>query len=286
MTGIDAQPTVDLVVATVGRRIELERFLESVAGQSYRNVRVIVVDQNQDDRLDPVLERFEGTLSILRLRSGRGLSKARNVGLKHISGAIVAFPDDDCWYSADLLEKVVQMLAAHPDLAGMTVRALDARGRPSSMLWDRSAGPIGRYNIWRRAISFGIFLRSSAVEAVGGFAEDLGQGAGTRWGSGEESDYLLRILETGSWVQYEPSLHVGHESPTPTLTAVDRRKAYEYGLGHGRVLKLHRYPIWFVAFRVVQLFAGSVAFLLTAKLARARFYFAMAVGRAAGWMSS
>ena len=67
-----AQPAVDLVVATVSRRLELERFLESVASQSYRNVRVIVVDQNDDDRLDPVLERLQGNLSILRLRSARG----------------------------------------------------------------------------------------------------------------------------------------------------------------------------------------------------------------------
>jgi glycosyltransferase involved in cell wall biosynthesis len=232
-----------------------------------------------------VLERYEGSLPVLRLHSKRGLSKARNVGLEKIAGDIVAFPDDDCWYPPDLLEDVVQMLVAHPEWAGLSVRALGSRGRSSSMLWDRSAGPIGRYSIWRRAISFGIFLRSSAVEAAGRFDEDLGQGAGTRWGSGEESDFLLRVLDAGRCVEYEPSLHVCHESPVPA-TGDDSRKAYEYGLGHGRVLRMHRYPLWFVAFRVAQLVVGSVVFLMRGRFAQARFYLQMARGRAEGWRSA
>ena len=144
-------------------------------------------------------------------------------------------------------------------------------------------GPIGRYSIWRRAISFGIFLRSSAVEAAGGFAEDLGQGSGTPWGSSEESDFLLRILDSGLRVQYEPSLHVVHESPMPGLTDADRRKGYEYGLGHGHVLRLHGYPAWFAAYRVVQLLGASALFALKTRLGLAQFYFAMASGRATGW---
>src|SRR5262249_38059519 len=141
--------------------------------------------------------------------------------------------------------------------AGLSVRAVDARGRPSSMQWDRSAGPIGRYSIWRRAISFGIFLRSSAVEAAGEFAEELGQGSGTPWGSGEESDFLLRVLDAGLRVEYEPELFVGHESPAPTTSECDRRRGYEYGLGHGHVLRIHGYPAWFAAYRIVQLFGAS-----------------------------
>jgi glycosyltransferase involved in cell wall biosynthesis len=284
MTIEPAPLAVDLIVATVERRLELERFLDSMASQSYRNVRVIVVDQNEDDRLDPLLERFEGRLSILRLRSRRGLSRARNLGLAQIAGDVVAFPDDDCWYPPHLLEDVVQVLATHPDWAGLTVRAVDGRGRSSSMLWDRSAGPVGRFNVWRRAISFGIFLRSSAVEAAGRFEEDLGQGSGTRRGSGEESDYLLRVIESGLRVHYEPSLHVCHESPSPTLTRIDRRKAFRYGFGQGYVLRVHRYPPWFVIFRVVQLLAVSALFLLKARPGSAQFYLAMALGRATGWL--
>ena len=47
-------------------------------------------------------------------------------------------------------------------------------------------------------ISFTIFLRRRVVERVGEFDETLGVGAGTPYGSCEESDYLIRAVK--SWV--------------------------------------------------------------------------------------
>jgi glycosyltransferase involved in cell wall biosynthesis len=278
--------SIDLVVATVGDAPGLECFLQSVAAQSYRDVRAIVVDQNDDDRLGPLLAKAGETLPIVHVRSAPGLSRARNAGLAHVSGDLVAFPDDDCWYPDGLLEGVVAALTRHPEWAGLSVCVRDSRGELSSMLWDRSAGPIGRYSIWRRAISIGLFLRPAATAAAAGFREDLGQGSGTRWGSGEESDYVLRVLERGLRLQYEPSLHVHHESPAPAFSRAESRKAHAYGMGHGRVLRLHHYPAWFVAFRVAQLSFGSLVFLLTGRLAKARYYFAMARGRAQGWLQA
>ena len=281
-----ASPEIDLVVATVERSDVLERLLESLVAQSYRQLRIVLVDQNPDDRLAPVLSSFESRLSIVRLESARGLSCARNQALPILTGDIVAFPDDDCWYPECLLPEVAGLLASHPDWDGVSVQARDARGRRSSMLWDTNPGPIDRYNVWRRAISVGLFLRRSTVAAVGDFAEDLGLGAGTPWGSGEESDFLLRAIEAGFTIQYEPSLFVHHEWPPVEGGEAERRAAYGRGLGHGEVLRRHRYPLWFAVYRVLQLVAGSTAFLLRGRLAEARYYFAMSRGRARGWLGS
>jgi glycosyltransferase involved in cell wall biosynthesis len=266
----DAEPVVDLIVATVGRTAELVRLLDSLEAQSYERFRVIVVDQNDDDRLEGIVAPYA----------------SRNVGLRHIQGDFVAFPDDDCWYPSDLLENVVAGLMARPEWSAMCVSARDASGHRSSMLWDRAPGAIDRFNIWRRAISFTIFLRSSVTYTVGSFAEDLGVGSGTEWQAGEESDYLLRALAAGFEVYYDPSLFVCHESPSPALSREASRRAFLNGVGHGRVLRRHGYPLWFMVARVAQLVAGSVVLLITARPAKARFYFAMAVGRARGWLTS
>jgi glycosyltransferase involved in cell wall biosynthesis len=281
---VQASPQVDLVVATVGRSEELGRLLESLVAQSYPQLRVVLVDQNPDDRLAPMLSSFESRLSILRLESPPGLSRARNQALRALTGDIVAFPDDDCWYPPSLLDEVVEVLVAHPDWGGLSVQARDSGGKRSTMLWDTSPGPIDRYNVWRRAISVGFFLRRSTVTTVGTFAEDLGLGAGTRWGSGEESDYLLRALEAGFTIQYEPSLFVCHEWTRMKGGEAERQAAYERGLGHGEVLRRHRYPLWFAAFRVLQLVAGSALLLVKGQVADARYYFAMSRGRASGWL--
>jgi glycosyltransferase involved in cell wall biosynthesis len=69
-------PSFDLVVATVDRVGELERLLASLEAQTYRAFRVLLVDQNGDDRIQPILG--ERDLEVVRLRADRGLSHARN----------------------------------------------------------------------------------------------------------------------------------------------------------------------------------------------------------------
>src|SRR5688500_15490805 len=69
-------PSFDLVVATIGRVSELERLLESLAAQTHRSFRILVVDQNPDARLAPVLERAS-ELEVVLLTAPPGLSHAR-----------------------------------------------------------------------------------------------------------------------------------------------------------------------------------------------------------------
>ena len=83
-----------------------------------------MVDQNKDGRLSPILEQYEKKFSIVRCTSKPGLSHARNVGLKCIAGDVVAFPDDECWYPPELLERVAAFLDAHPNVDGVMGRAL------------------------------------------------------------------------------------------------------------------------------------------------------------------
>src|SRR5574340_342784 len=95
--------TFSLVLATVGRTAELERFLDALERQTCPDFELLVIDQNPDDRLRPILNRHRGRFEIKHTRSATGLSRARNVGLRLARGEIVAFPDDDCWYPTTLL---------------------------------------------------------------------------------------------------------------------------------------------------------------------------------------
>ena len=278
-------PLIDLVLPTVERTTELERFLESLARQSFRRFRLIVVDQNRDDRLLSMLTRYEETLPVVRLTSLPGASRARNAGLRSVQGDLVGFPDDDCWYPPDLLEKVVDVLNRRPELDGVGGRTVDDAGRPSFVLWAKADKPaaITHANVWRTAVAVTIFLRRNVVDSLDGFDETLGVGSGTAWGSGEETDYVLRALASGSRLEYDPSIVVYHESPDPPFSRSAAMRAYSYGMGNGRVLRKHGYTSWFLSYRVLQLVAGTAVFLGRARFGHARFYWAMARGRAVGW---
>jgi len=274
-----------LIMATVGRTDEVKRFLEHLDRQTYRDFELIVVDQNPDDRLAPILEAYKNRFPISHLRSERGLSRARNVGLKHISGDIVAFPDDDCWYPPDLLERVVRFFEERPDLDGLTGRAVCEQGTNALLNFPTRQALINRFNILKRSVSFSIFLRAEVVNEIGKFDEFLGVGAGTPWGAGEEVDYLLRAIEAGFKVYYDPSITVFHPQRIATYDERVISRVRSYARGGGRVLRKHHYPLWFVLYLWLRSAGGICLSLLTLRIGKARYHFSNLLGSIEGWMA-
>jgi glycosyltransferase involved in cell wall biosynthesis len=225
--------TFDLVVATVGRVDELARFLDSLERQTHRDFRVLVVDQNDDDRVTPLLG--EGTV---RLRSPLGLSRARNTALPRLEADVVAFPDDDCIYPDDLLARVATRIERLDGVVGR------------EPWWTASAAVLTRDNLWNRAISFTIFLRRTVVERVGAFDERLGLPSS----SGEEIDYLIRALDAEARIEYDPSLVVEHPRKDVDLALVGARD----GESIGYILRKHGYPKRVVARMLVRPAGGAL----------------------------
>ena len=86
-----------LIVATLGRSREIGELLESLLAQGRDDLEVIIVDQNADDRVAPILAPYASRLRLTHLRSSiRNANHARNLGLRAAQGEIVTFPDDDC----------------------------------------------------------------------------------------------------------------------------------------------------------------------------------------------
>jgi glycosyltransferase involved in cell wall biosynthesis len=246
---------------------------------------VIVVDQNDDGRALPLLERWSRHLSLQRVECEAGLSRARNAGLREATGDVVTFADDDCWYPVDLLQDVGHALTSNPRWDGVTGRVVDQDGAPSAARWSRYAGDIARANVWTRGTSISMFLRRRVVDAVGDFDETLGLGSGTPWGSGEETDYLLRAIAAGFVIRYEPSLTVFHPPTRTEFTPETIASGTRYGAGMGRVIRKHRYPWWFAGYHVGRAVGGAALAIARARIAEARFHLGVARGRARGWLA-
>src|ERR1700757_3730159 len=107
--------TIDLVVGSIGRFDLLRRLAASLVSQSHRNFSLIVIEQVDPAGAETLLAHFPTVRSEV-LTSDRGLSRARNRGLRECSGDIVGFPDDDCWYEVDTLAKVAERFAEEPPL--------------------------------------------------------------------------------------------------------------------------------------------------------------------------
>ncbi len=246
---------------------------------------MVVVDQNPDDRLAPLVNAYRDLYPILHLRTKRvGASAARNEGLRHSFSGVVAFPDDDCRYPPDLLEKVARFFDRHPEIDGLTGRLVDGQGQSSILDFDLDPGPLDAINIWTRSIEATMFLRGKSARRFR-FDETLGRGSGTAWESGEGTDYLLQLLSEGASLYYDSSLSVIHPQSVPPYDAKAMRRAYEYGCGKGRVLSKHEYPLCARAGTLVQPLKRAMVCAASLRTAQAYYHWNVFRGRSRGLVS-
>lgn len=272
-----------LVMPTLNRTTEVERCLQSLARQTHKDFELVIVDQNKDGRLLDMIERYGKFYPIKRVESTTGASHARNVGNEHITdGAVVTWPDDDCWYPDNLLEHVNAVLEKDASLDGITGRFVDGDGREEGRWLPRSQ-LLNRYNVWRGAIEFSMFLRRPLIDRVGGFDEVLGVGANTVWGAGEGTDYLLRSINGGARILYDRDLVLHHPVKTITFDETARRRQRLYEGGFGRVIRRGGFPFWYFPAVCLRTLAGVTVALLRGRPMQARFKFQSLVSRIRGW---
>jgi len=272
-----------LIVATLGRSSEIGALLESLLAQGRDDLEVIIVDQNADDRVAPVLQPYAARLPITHLRSAiRNANHARNLGLRQARGEIVTFPDDDCLYPPGVLTRVDGGFHAAPSLGVLTGPAASPEGRLGSGRWREESGAIDLGNVWTSVIEFNLFLPRQLMLALGGFDERLGPG--TRWGSAEGNDLVCRAMARGAVAQYDSALRIIH--PDKRLTEVAVSRAASYGRGLGFVLRRHGVPlsVWF-AF-LVRPIGGALISLLRLRFHNAAYYAMSFWGRLIGGLAS
>ena len=275
---------LSLLCCTVGRTDKLGRLLDSLALQTFRDFELVIVDQNEPGVLDPVLAPFADRLDIRHVRSARGLSRARNVGLAHCRAPLVAFPDDDCWYPAALAERVAALFDANPQAGVFTGRTVDASGVDSLGLFLAADAEITKSNVWLSGNSNSLFVRTDIARRIGGFDESLGVGAASAFKSGEETDFLLRALATGAHGFYRRDLLVHHDQ-APVGGAGGVARAQDYARGFGRVLRLHDYGAPYAAMRVARSSARALLALAAGDMATARYKALWALGTFKGFIA-
>ena len=128
---------ISLVIATMGRVRELRDLFDSILAQERADLDVILVDQNTDDRLVPIVAEYGGRLPLRHIRTPRPhANAARNLGLRAAIGDIVAFPDDDCTLPPGCLARVAAAFR-DPALQVLSGPAASPEGGLGSGRWPR-----------------------------------------------------------------------------------------------------------------------------------------------------
>lgn len=236
-------PAVAVVVSTIGRAQAFRRLVTSIEESSALDrVQLVLVDQSADQRCAAVLAERPSAPSSLAITSAQGASVGRNAGLRHVTAPVTAFPDDDAWYPPDTLARAIEAFAADPELMALCGRQVTAAGTASMLRWKFRPGAVTPYNFLRTSIMSTMFFRTSWLLTHEQFDEGMGVGSAGWYGAGEESDLLLRVIEEGHRVPYDPSLLVYQDEPREQPDEQFVAKMLSYGCGQGHLWRKRRLP--------------------------------------------
>lgn len=115
-------PKVSIVIPFYTKEwFNLDITLESIFNQTYKNIEIIIVDDNSPISTDYCIKKYinEPKIKIIKNSSNVGGGIARNVGINNSSGEYIAFMDhDDKWYDSKIekqLDKYLEEIQKKPD---------------------------------------------------------------------------------------------------------------------------------------------------------------------------
>jgi glycosyltransferase involved in cell wall biosynthesis len=127
-----AIPCVSVIVLTCDRPNMLRRALESLLGQTYPNVEVIVVDNGSGANTRVLVESQASPVIYLRAGSGANVASARNAGFQASSGIYVCFLDDDDYFLPHKIQRQAELLGSDSrvDIVNCGYYQADGDGTP------------------------------------------------------------------------------------------------------------------------------------------------------------
>jgi glycosyltransferase involved in cell wall biosynthesis len=249
--------------------------------QEFEDFEVILVDQNEDDRVLLLIEEFQFRLSLIRISTGKGACRARNAGMLRASGEIIAFPDDDCWYPQGLLKNVDRWFQDYQHYSIFAVGAVDEDGIPSGNRWLQDQCDLHPINIFRTTFCSSLFMRRESLQGVT-FDEGIGPGSSRGFGCGDETDFVLKIMAAGVRGRFDRTWKIGHPRRDMLSSGVSRGRAVTYGAGMGHVLRKHSlFSLW-LGLLTYDLLRGVVV-VMVGRVSAASACFAHATGLIRGF---
>lgn len=191
-------PKVSVIIPTYKRPVFLKRAIESVLNQTYKNIELIVVDDNNDgDQYRVETETLMSQISDSRINylkhsKNKNGAAARNTGLRESSGLYIAFLDDDDEFFPEKISNQVRKMEELDLSWGACYTSYKKINKNNKIQYgnEKREGYL-LLEALMRSLYIGsgsnLFFRKSVINNVGFFDESF-----TR---NQDLEYLVRVLE-------------------------------------------------------------------------------------------
>jgi GT2 family glycosyltransferase len=185
--------------------------------QTLLPLEVIVCIDHHDALLERARKAFAGA-RVIPSEEQPGLSGARNTGIRHARGNVIAFLDDDAWPEPTWLAELAAVFADSRVIGagGVAVpvwQQRTPRWLPPELYWVIGCSyvglPAGMAEI-RNPIGANMAFRRSALTDAGGFVDGIGRVGSVPLGC-EETELAIRLRSrTGGVIVHAPAARVHH----------------------------------------------------------------------------
>ena len=132
---------VSIIVPVYGTEAYLPACIESICNQSYTNIQIILVDDQSPDRCPEICDAYaekDGRIQVIH-QENKGVSGARNTGLRRADGEYVMFVDSDDELLPNAVENLIQDSIEHDaDIVSAAAIIVNEQGQVIENLEDGS----------------------------------------------------------------------------------------------------------------------------------------------------
>lgn len=199
---------------------DLMELLESINNQTYENMEIVVVVDGNPEIYQKIRSLEGDDMKIFLNKKNMGNNYSRNLAIKHTTGDIVAFIDDDAIAEKNWVNNIVETFTEDKDI-GVVTGDIIPKWIDDSMKWfpqdlhwiiscTYSEMPTTKQEV-RNGFGCNLSFKKELFEQIGLFDAKLGK-IGDSWTAGEEADLCSRILkETNKKVLFNPDVRVEHK---------------------------------------------------------------------------
>ena len=103
---------ISIIVPVYNVELYIHQCIDSILNQTYKDIEVLLVDDGSPDRCGEICDQYASIDSRVRVfhTENRGLSSARNLGLREAKGDYIGFVDSDDWIEPDMYEVLLVCL--------------------------------------------------------------------------------------------------------------------------------------------------------------------------------
>lgn len=115
-----AQPLISIIMASYNYSQFIEKAIESILNQTYKNWELLIIDDGSTDNSIGLIKKYSDNYKNISLyqhknRQNKGLSKTIQLGLKKSKGNYIAFLESDDFWANECLSKKVEAINKYPE---------------------------------------------------------------------------------------------------------------------------------------------------------------------------